>query len=140
MILSKAIRKYGWQAFDWEILCKCNDKLTLNLMETFKIMVNHSHYTDYGYNVTWGGDGISGFKWSEESKQKQRERNLGKTLTVQHKINISKGLKGKYKKYDDYVIEKSIKYRNDGMMFTEISKEMNIPVETIKWWYKKAGL
>lgn len=51
-----AIRKYGKNNFTWEILKECNDKLILNIMETFMVMVHHSHYTENGYNMTWAGE------------------------------------------------------------------------------------
>lgn len=136
MILSKSIRKYGWENFSWEIICECSARKELNEKETFYIE-NYNTYTPNGYNLTKGGDGISGFHWSEESKQKQRERNLGKKLSEEHKKNISNGTIGKCRKYSDETINKSIECRNGGMMFVDIAEEMNIPVETIKWWYKR---
>lgn len=51
-----AIRKYGVEMFIREILFECNDRYILNVMETFKIMVNHSHKSEGGYNITWGGE------------------------------------------------------------------------------------
>ncbi len=53
-----ALRKYGCDVFQWEILKdNITDLLMLNLMETFMIMVHGSHYTEGGYNLTWGGEG-----------------------------------------------------------------------------------
>lgn len=53
----RAIRKYGIENFKWEIIFECDDSLVLNVMETFKIMVNHSHVREgNGYNLTWGGE------------------------------------------------------------------------------------
>lgn len=53
----RAIRKYGKDNFQWEILKdNINDKLILNLMETFMIMVHKSHTSEGGYNMTWGGE------------------------------------------------------------------------------------
>jgi group I intron endonuclease len=51
-----AIHKYGIEKFNKEILYESNDFLIINLMETFKIMVNHSHKSEGGYNLTWGGE------------------------------------------------------------------------------------
>lgn len=53
-----AIRINGKENFKWEIIYECDDPLILNVMETFKIMVCHSHISEgKGYNLTWGGDG-----------------------------------------------------------------------------------
>ena len=89
-----AIRINGIENFKWEIIYEC-DEVMLDMMETFKIMVNHSHYSDGGYNLTWGGEGSYGFKHSEETKKKMREIHKGKVLTPDHKRKIGKGNKGK---------------------------------------------
>jgi hypothetical protein len=76
-VFHRAIRKHGADNFKWETIYECDDKLTLNVMETFKIMVNHSHMSEGGYNMTWGGDGISGYKHTDESKKKISDRMAG---------------------------------------------------------------
>ena len=47
------------------------------------------------YNKTNGGEGMSGYKFSEESKQKMRERNLNKTHSQDTKQKMSDSRKGK---------------------------------------------
>jgi group I intron endonuclease len=90
-----AIIKYGEENFKWEVIFECDDPLILNVMETFKIMICHSHKSEGGYNLTWGGEGSYGFKHSEETKKKMREIHKGKVLTPDHKRKIGKGNKGK---------------------------------------------
>jgi len=51
-----ALIKYGENNFEWEILCECTSKNELNDMEFHYIKQYHSHGTEYGYNMTWGGD------------------------------------------------------------------------------------
>jgi len=51
-----AIRKYGVENFTIEVLCECDTREILNIMETFKIMVHRTHVSEGGYNLTWGGD------------------------------------------------------------------------------------
>ncbi len=68
-VFHRAIRKYGADNFKWEIIYECKDKLILNVMETMKIIVNHSHISEGGYNMTWGGDGTSGYKHTDETKK-----------------------------------------------------------------------
>jgi group I intron endonuclease len=74
-----AIRKYGIDNFKWEILCKCDNKLLLNIRETMKIIVENSYWINgKGYNLTWGGDGwVSGQKHTEETKKKMSESRKG---------------------------------------------------------------
>lgn len=49
-----AIRKYGADSFEWEILCSANDKNRLNELETFYITKFDS--IKHGYNMVDGGD------------------------------------------------------------------------------------
>ena len=50
----QAIRKYGAEAFKWEVLCTASDKATLNELETFYITKFDS--IKHGYNMVDGGD------------------------------------------------------------------------------------
>lgn len=49
-----AIRKYGEENFEWEIICSTNDKKRLNELETFYITKYDS--IKNGYNMVDGGD------------------------------------------------------------------------------------
>jgi len=50
----RAIRKYGWDSFQWSIVYQSQDREhTLNVMETFFIQEHDSFYN--GYNSTLGG-------------------------------------------------------------------------------------
>jgi len=121
----KAIRKYGWNNFEWSLLFQSKDKdYTLKTMEPYFIIEYNSYKN--GYNSTLGGEGIFGFsrKQSKEEKEKRRllmlgnkyakgkgkpfdeERkkklrkpriNIVKSLSQKHKDNISKSNSGKEK-------------------------------------------
>lgn len=74
-----AIRKYGIENFEWEIIYECQDKNVLDVMETFKIIVNKSHMNENGYNMSWGGEsGTAGYKFTEEQLQTMRDTHSGK--------------------------------------------------------------
>ena len=49
------MRKYGLDAFTFEILVEC-DKTDLNNLEQYWIGVYQSNNPDFGYNLTAGGD------------------------------------------------------------------------------------
>lgn len=66
-----AIRKYGWDNFDWEVIDFHDDEGTLGLMEEAYILFFDSY--NNGYNLTRGGDGASGAKRSEETRRKLSE-------------------------------------------------------------------
>lgn len=74
-----AIRKYGIKNFKWEVVYECDDKLILNFMETFKIIVNHSHISENGYNLSWGGEsGTYGYKFTEKQLENMKNTHSGK--------------------------------------------------------------
>lgn len=53
----KAIRKYGWDSFEWEVIDDCNTKQELDIKEIEYITLFESHIsTGKGYNLTKGGD------------------------------------------------------------------------------------
>ena len=78
----RALRKYGEDAFSWEIIDSANDIESLNQKEIYWIKYYDSF--NNGYNMTIGGGGICGFSMSEETKKKIGEGNTGKVTGVNH--------------------------------------------------------
>lgn len=80
----RAIRKYGFDKFDYSVLKQVNantkkelwDKLTQ--LEIDYIDKYNTNNAKYGYNTTDGGDGVIGYKFTDEDR-----------------LKVSKGLKGK---------------------------------------------
>ena len=96
-LLHCAIRKYGEDSFEWELICQSKDSYhLLNEMEPYFIKEYNSFYlTGHGYNMTWGGEGTRGPK-TEEHKRKIQASNKGqipwhkgKHLSEEHKRNLS---------------------------------------------------
>lgn len=71
--LYRAFAKYGVNSFDFSIIHRCK-KEQLDYWETFYIRYYCSNDLNYGYNLTKGGEGMSGYKWSDESKLNQSIR------------------------------------------------------------------
>ena len=70
-VFYNAIRKHGYENFEWEILEICQNKNELNEKEIFYIEKYNSYST--GYNMTKGGDGGNGttpYIRNEEIKEK----------------------------------------------------------------------
>jgi group I intron endonuclease len=110
----RAIRKYGWDNFEWSVIYQSKDKQhTLKQMETY--FINEYNSMKNGYNSTLGGDGCFGMILSEEAKkfisiknkipkpqtpehiQKRADAQRGKKrgpLSNEHKAKISKTSKG----------------------------------------------
>jgi group I intron endonuclease len=88
----KAIRKYGKDNFEWEILHQTNKEDYLNILEKFYILYYRTKCKLY--NLTDGGEGTKGIKRSEKVR---------KNMSLAHKGNIpwNKGKKGIYS--DEYI-------------------------------------
>ena len=77
---------------------------------------DYDHELPYLTNFTWGGEGVSGRKHSEEEKQKMSKAKKGKKNSKEHNKNISKAKKGKKNsKEHNKNISKSLK----GIQFSE---------------------
>ena len=59
ILLYRAVKKYGRKNFIWGILEVCN-RCFLNEKEQYYIKENNSHYTKNGYNLSFGGNSMSG--------------------------------------------------------------------------------
>jgi group I intron endonuclease len=99
-MLYNAFIKYGIDNFDIQVLCVCKTE-NENGIEMLCIKEYKTFWKDGGYNLTKGGDGISGYKHSETAINKIRESNLGtnnhfygKSLSQTHKDKISDSNKG----------------------------------------------
>lgn len=68
----KAINKYGWENFEWEIIYQTKDDCHVKEMEKFFILEYNSFVN--GYNQTIGGEGTLGKKQSEKNKKEQSNR------------------------------------------------------------------
>jgi group I intron endonuclease len=96
----KAVRKYSSEAFKTDILYEASTVEALNAMETFFIVLHQSHKPENGYNLTLGGDGVSGLThtertkemlrslWTTERRQELQERN--RSVEQRRKVSQSK--------------------------------------------------
>lgn len=105
-IFHKAIRKYGENIFEHKILCEIYRdtpeqlKEVLDYYECYYIQYYDSYNS--GYNMTLGGGGSLGYKFSQEARQKQSEIRqgesnsfYGKHHSKEQKQKWSKDRKGK---------------------------------------------
>lgn len=66
----EAIRKYGKEKFEWEIIEQCDSKSELNKKEIFYIDKYNSYYD--GYNMTFGGEGGSGVTYERTDEIRKK--------------------------------------------------------------------
>ena len=90
--ITKAIKKYGWDAFSKHVLEVCTDQNALNAAEQYWIE-RLGTMVPLGYNLREGG-GSKG-KASAETKVKMRLAQLGKKHTDECKAKMGKGRLGK---------------------------------------------
>ena len=69
-LLSKAIRKYGENSIEYKAIDNACNRDELNQLEIQYIIFYNTHYLKgHGYNMTDGGEGVSGYIHTEESKK-----------------------------------------------------------------------
>ena len=97
----RAVRKYGWDNFQWEIL---KEDATLDDEIAFIEKYQTFHSYGKGYNLTRGGDGNLGWLMPEDTRKKISDKAmgnkkcLGRTLSEETRKKISKSLTGKASK------------------------------------------
>lgn len=100
----RAILKYGWEAFIHQVMFS---NLSEDRAKKLEIsLISHYKKLNRSYNATDGGDGLVGFKFSRESKEKMRKSHLGRSLSEETKQKISSANKGRpmpkgFRKYLD---------------------------------------
>lgn len=87
--LYRAIKKYGWKNFLCEIIFQTKDSLyAYKEAESLFIKEYNCNHSEFGYNLTAGGEGTSGYIVSEETRKKQSIAKKGRKLSEEHKIKI----------------------------------------------------
>jgi len=94
-VIHKAIEKYGKDNFIFSILQIFNNEEDCTNAEKYWIKYFNSNIKEFGYNLTAGGEGVSGRVVSEETKRKISLAHIGMTHTEATKeklrvINLGK--------------------------------------------------
>lgn len=87
----KALKKYGFDNFQWEILLVCFSLCELNKKEIYFISFFSSADKTKGYNIKLGGDN---YQIAEETKIKIGKANKGKIHSPEAKEKMSKSRTG----------------------------------------------
>ena len=87
-----AIQKYGWNAFQHEIIASHLTKDEACKFEITLISALKSNQKDFGYNKSIGGEGSLGVSPTEEQRNKKREKLIGRKRPkeVCEQISLSK--------------------------------------------------
>ena len=102
MAISNAIKKYGRENFTKIILeDDINDNNLLSQLEIYWIALFDATNFNIGYNITIGGEGVTGLVFTPESRAKMSEAKKGKTNAKGHVVSpetraiLSKASKGR---------------------------------------------
>ena len=74
---NKAIKKYGWNNFEHEIIANNITQQEAKNFEKILISKLNTMNNKMGYNMTLGGEGTLGFRFSEQVKQKMSSDRKG---------------------------------------------------------------
>lgn len=119
----RAIRKYGEENFSFEILLEGEEKFLLNVEEPRLIKELKPEY-----NSTLGGEGILGYKHTEETKIKCGLSTLGRKESEEHKRWRSQKIKEGWKNQN---VNKKIEVSNSKL--NSNSQRIEIEIEGIKF-------
>lgn len=76
----RAIRKYGWDNFEWSILCETGSESKLNALEKFYISAYRKMTSCY--NMTDGGEGATGYNPPTETRLRISKSLIGNKRTL----------------------------------------------------------
>ena len=114
IILYNSLLKHGLDNHIFEIICECSE-LELNKLESINIKKFNTFNSEYGMNLTSGGDHS---KHSNETKRKISKRNKGRVCSEGTKRKISIANKGKrlgMKSSKETKIKLSISHKGKGL-------------------------
>lgn len=94
-LLHRAISKYGKSAFTFKVFQEFSNEYECKNAEIYWIKFFNSKNRKYGYNLTDGGEGCAGRVDSEATRQKKREKAIGRKHTEETKELLRKINKGK---------------------------------------------
>lgn len=95
-IIGKAIQKYGEENFRYGVIKTCATREELNYWEIHFIAALKSK-VPYGYNQTDGGEGLSGYIVSDETREKRRVKLRGIPKPPEQCAAIAATLRGRFR-------------------------------------------
>lgn len=93
-----AINKYGWDAFEHEVLYDYLSEAEAKAKEQELISLWKTQDREYGYNTTAGGEGATGFVPSEELRKRWSEMRKGTKRSEETKRKMAEAGRRTYEK------------------------------------------
>lgn len=123
-----AISKYGKENFQWNILNEVKTNKEANELEIFWINYFKSNNFKYGYNMTIGGEGFTGYKWTEEMRKKRSGINhhlYNKHHTKEARNKIKKARKNQIIKHSKETKKKISNSNRDKIILKECREKIS---------------
>lgn len=127
-----AIKKYGWNNFEHEIVCQNISKEEAEKKEIELIGLFKSNLREFGYNVSNGGNCAG--KHSEETRRKISLSNIGRVVSKETREKISKSNKGKPGRPISKEQKEALRLANLGKKISEETRKKLINSHTGKKW------
>lgn len=124
--IHRAISKYGIDNFIFSIIQPTFNENEANIAEIYWIKFYQSNDPKYGYNQTNGGEGVSGRIISQATRQKQREKAIGRKHSEETLKSISGDNNHNSKLNFDQVNEIRYLYSINKFSFAELARKYNI--------------
>lgn len=94
LYVHKALRKYG-NTVEWSVIEYCDTIITARERERYFIKFFDTRSSEKGYNLTDGGEGSPGLRFTEESRKKLSRSHTGLKQTPEHVENHRQKLIGR---------------------------------------------
>ena len=91
-VVRRAIKKYSFDAFDFEIILYCQEGEYMDIMET-KLIQSYDCLVPKGYNVRDGGNKVF---MSEEGRKRVSKANSGRIVSEETRLKLSESGKEHY--------------------------------------------
>ena len=114
-VIANAVKKYGRDAFTYELLEENVFPEILPELEIYYIK-KHNTIRPHGYNLTEGGEGSLGYKHTKETRKKLSEAAKGKSPSEETRRKISEAGKGRKHSIES---RRKISEANTDRKFTE---------------------
>ncbi len=122
-LFHNALRKYGFKNFEWIKIYKSKNDEKL-IEKEIHFIKKYKTKTPHGYNLTDGGEGISGFIYSKETRKKMSKALQGHSVSKETRKKMSKAHKGKIiSKSTRKKMSESHKNQTSGMLGKYHTKE-----------------
>lgn len=124
---ARAINKYGWGNIEHIVIYDDLTESEAKELEQYYIQWYDTTNPQYGYNITTGGEGASGYNHTKEAKQKIGAARKGKLHSEEIRQKISQAQKGEnsymYGKHHSEETKKKMSKTRTGKHQTEETKK-----------------